>query len=213
MFTGIVETCGKIISIFPFGKGKRIEVSMEKALNELSPGESVAINGVCLTVVTCTSAVFSVDISEETVRKSTMQFVRPGDRVNLERAIHANAKFGGHFVLGHVDCIGHVLGIEKRSSCWMYAFSFAERMKKYLVPEGSIAIDGVSLTISAVEGESFSVAVVPYTFEKTIIQGYQRGTAVNYEFDIIGKYVISALENSSFTKKFLTLKHLGDLGY
>ena len=193
MFTGIVEETGTIKSIRARGDGVRMEVSAKKVLGRLKVDNSIAVNGTCLTVVSRTRGSFAVEAVKETLSKTSLGGLQSGSVVNLERAVSLSQRLGGHLVQGHVDTTGTVLKRVSLETSWMYSIEFPKKFKKYLIPVGSIAVDGVSLTVARLYAGSFEVAIIPYTYEHTIFRTYKSGSTVNLEFDLIGKYVESLL--------------------
>ncbi|MFH1050015.1 MAG: riboflavin synthase [bacterium] len=189
MFTGIIEEIGIVKAIRPIGRAKRITVQTNKIIDDLKVDDSVALNGVCQTVVGLTSNTFDVEAVEETLRKTTLGKFINGKKINLERAAKLGDRMGGHLVQGHVDCVGHVLTIIPESAGKLLWISFPSQFRKYIVPVGSICIDGVSLTVAKVETDKFMVAVIPHTWDVTMFNELKTGIEVNLEFDIIGKYV------------------------
>jgi riboflavin synthase len=195
MFTGIVEEVGKVKAIGVRGDGMRIEIGAKKVLAGLSVDNSISVNGTCLTIVSRTQGSFFLDAVKETLRKTSLGGLRRGSRVNLERAVTLRQRLGGHLVLGHVDTTGTVLKRTDLKTSWMYTIGFPKRFRRYLIPVGSIAVDGVSLTVARLFADRFEVAIIPYTFENTIFQEYSAGSKVNLEFDIVGKYIESLLRH------------------
>lgn len=194
MFTGIIKDVGRVAEIDDLGGGKRFTIAAEMA-PELRVDESIAINGACQTVVDVDAAseTFAVVSIEETLRKTTFSALCEGDSVNLERALKADARLDGHFVQGHVDATGTIVGIEKEETNWLYRIRFDAQFASYLIPVGSIAIDGISLTVARLEDDTLTIAIIPHTYENTNVPTWDEGTAVNLEFDLIGKYVVRAL--------------------
>lgn len=189
MFTGIIQEIGTVASVVRKSGGVRLSIQALASAAETSIDDSVAISGVCQTVVAKGTDTFEVEAVEETLRKTTMGLLRVSDRVNLELAVRMGDRFGGHLVQGHVDCVGHVERVEKLPMSWLVHVRFPKEFERYVVPVGSIAVDGVSLTVASVEGAEFMVSVIPHTLEKTTLADARPGMAVNLEFDIIGKYV------------------------
>ncbi|RMG92906.1 MAG: riboflavin synthase [Candidatus Dadabacteria bacterium] len=189
MFTGIVQDVGTVreISTVPGGKRLRIATGLDTADFEL--GESVAVDGVCLTVTEIAPGRFSADASPETLGRSTLSALRPGRRVNLERALRLTDRLGGHLVLGHVDATGRVLGIRTEGAFRVVRFEAPPEVARYLVEKGSVAVDGVSLTVYEVSAGQFSVAVIPHTWDATALADRAPGDPVNLEADILAKYV------------------------
>ncbi|ASQ90729.1 riboflavin synthase [Prosthecochloris sp. GSB1] len=191
MFTGIVKDVGAVVAVRGSGTNLRITVrfSNEREFGDLAVDESVAINGACQTVVALGRQTFDVDTVDETLKKTTLGGFGPGTAVNLERALRPLDRFGGHFVQGHVDCVGDVLGVLDIGGSREVRIAFPGEFSPFVVPIGSVALDGVSLTIARVEKNSFTVAVIPYTFGNTTIPSLVEGSRVNLEFDILGKYI------------------------
>ena len=199
MFTGIIKEVGHIATVEPLGSdraGKRLTIEAEMS-PALRADESVSINGACQTVVDTTDTTFSVVTIEETLRKTTFGGLAEGDPVNLERAMKADSRIDGHFVQGHVDTTGTVTAAEREETNWLYRIRFDEPYAAYLIPVGSIAIDGISLTIARLDGSELTVAIIPHTYEHTNVRTWTEGTAVNLEFDMIGKYVVGALQRGT----------------
>ncbi|TNJ36792.1 riboflavin synthase [Chlorobaculum thiosulfatiphilum] len=199
MFTGIVKDIGAVEGTARQGSGVRLKVryTSQAEFGDLSIDESVSINGACQTAVAVGPGWFEVDTVAETLKKTTLGAFRPGTPVNLERAVRPMDRLGGHFVLGHVDGVGRVTRIEEVGGSRMISVAFDTRFDQWIVSAGSIAIDGVSLTVASVEPGQFTVAIIPYTFGHTTITGLGVGSEVNLEFDILGKYV--ARQNSAGT--------------
>lgn len=195
MFTGLIEELGKVIEVQQAKGGIKLSVSAKFA-KELSIGESVAVNGCCLTVVNKTSSAFSFDVMEETIKKTNLKYLQPGEDVNLERALKSDARLGGHFVLGHVDAACTIKSIINLESSHVITFSLNDEELKYFVKAGSIAIDGISMTVAQIDDEekTFSVGVIPHTWKETNLSFRKAGDAVNLEFDILGKYAARLLE-------------------
>lgn len=190
MFTGIILTSGIIESLEKLESGARMRV---RASNDemFQRGESVAINGVCLTVLPNGNRSFVTDLSEETLRRTTLGSLGTGAKVNLERALAVGDRFGGHFVQGHVDCVGTMISKTSEGEFAVYRWSYPREFADYVVSKGSIAVDGVSLTIVDPDSSSFGAALIPETLRRTILGTANIGEAVNLEFDMIAKYVRS----------------------
>jgi riboflavin synthase len=195
MFTGIVKDVGMVNGVTPRDGGLRLRVLYTNIgeFGGLSVDESVSINGVCQTVIALGENWFEVDSVEETLSKTTFGSMRNGSRVNLERAVRPMDRLGGHFVLGHVDCAGSVHEIKELGTSREIWISFPETFNPYIVPAGSITIDGVSLTVAKLDTQRFAVAVIPYTVAHTTLHLLRAGSRVNLEFDILGKYVARQL--------------------
>lgn len=194
MFTGLVEEKGFIKEKIKTGDGIRFVLSAKRIMDDLKIGDSVAVNGVCLTVVQREGNTFAVDTIEETLKKTNLGSTNLKEPVNLERPLKADARLGGHFVLGHVDTTGKVKQIKELSNSHFITISFPEGYQKYLIPVGSIAIDGVSMTVAELGKDEFSVGVIPHTWEETIFADKKVGDTVNLEFDVLGKYIIQLTE-------------------
>jgi riboflavin synthase len=188
MFTGIIEEVGAIQELRILPQGGIITIKAGLIVPGLKLGDSVAVNGVCLTATKIGGDYFSCDISAETLRLSSFKQSKPGSKVNLERALMVGGRLGGHFVLGHVDGIGKLISIEPVGDGFEVFFDFPGEIEKYLVYKGSITVNGISLTIAVLKQKSFAVAVIPHTFESTNLKHLSIGDPVNLETDILGKY-------------------------
>ena len=197
MFTGIIKEIGVVASAERAGGGVRLTVRAPQSAAGLAVDDSVAVSGVCQTVVRRTADTFTVEAVEETLRKTTLGGLQQGARVNLELALRVGDRLGGHFVQGHVDCVGEVSAVERLASSWMVTVRFPRRFSRYVIPVGSIAVDGVSLTAARVEGEEFTVALIRHTLEGTTFTDLRPGVKVNLEFDLLGKYIEKLLEGRS----------------
>ena len=189
MFTGIIEGLGTLSGIRSAGQGKRLTIDADYTLDQTKIGDSIAVNGACLTVVKVNFKRFEVDLSPETLEVSTFERAKLGDRLNLERAMRLSDRIDGHLVLGHVDGIGVIKERKQVGNAVMVTFGVPEALARYMIPKGSIAIDGISLTINACEPKHITVSIIPHTAEKTTIGMKQNGDPVNLETDMIGKYV------------------------
>jgi len=194
MFTGIVEELGTVVALEQKGEAARLTVSAKSVIDDLHPGESIAVDGVCLTVVTCLGQAFSADLSPETLHRSTLGGLKAGDRVNLERPLRFGDRLGGHLVLGHVDGIGTIVRVTPSGDGYLFRFTYPPELEGLLVFKGSIAVDGISLTVANLEPGFFSVAVIPHTFQVTTLGIKGVGAKVNLEADILGKYVARQLQ-------------------
>ncbi len=188
MFTGLIETAGRIERVESRASGRAMRIATDMA-RELAPGDSVSVNGVCLTVVTHDHAGFDAEVSPETLRVTTLGEFAAGRAVNLERPLRADARLGGHFVLGHVDAVGRISGVRVEGDYHWVDVEFPPTMAPYLIPKGSVAVDGISLTVAALGSTSFGVQLVPFTWTHTALHAARIGDAVNLEGDVIGKYV------------------------
>lgn len=186
MFTGLVERTGTVVALHRRGRGARLDVS--SAYDELTIGESIAVNGVCQTVTGRDGDVFSCDVLEETLRVTNIGLLRSGSVVNLERALRAGDRLGGHIVSGHIDGLGAVTRVSRTSR--MLSIAITHDIIRFLVPKGSVAVDGISLTVGPRLGETgFDVFIIPHTWENTNLAGIRAGRKVNIEIDILAKYV------------------------
>tara|TARA_R110000772_G_scaffold199228_1_gene309836 strand:- start:775 stop:1365 length:591 start_codon:yes stop_codon:yes gene_type:complete len=193
MFTGIIETLGEVKKLEKEGGNLHITLS-SNITQELKIDQSVAHNGVCLTVVKIAADQYTVTAIEETLEKTNLNDLLEGDLVNLERAMVLGSRLDGHIVQGHVDQTGECINIEEKDGSWFFTFSYDPKQNNVTIEKGSITIDGTSLTVVDSQKSSFSVAIIPYTYEHTRFGSYNIGTRVNLEFDVIGKYVSRLLE-------------------
>ena len=213
MFTGIVEEMGVIKSIRKGASSAVLEIQAQVVLEDVHIGDSIAVNGVCLTATTFTPTTVTADVMHETLNRSSLANLRPGSRVNLERAMAANGRFGGHIVAGHVDGVGTVLQTRKDDNAIWYTIGAGPEVLRYVVEKGSITIDGISLTVAKVTDTDFSISAIPHTVAVTVLQDRKPGDTVNLETDIIGKYVEKLLTpqaqptqrpTSNITREFLS---------
>jgi riboflavin synthase len=188
MFTGLVESTGIVSAVESVAEGARLSVATSLAA-ELADGDSIAVNGVCLTARDAGSDSFAADAMAETLRRSSLGPLEVGDRVNLELPLRAGGRLGGHVVQGHVDGVGAVESLADEGFARVVRVAAPERILRYVVEKGSIAVDGVSLTVSAVDGEAFEVSLIPETLERTTLGGLAAGRSVNLEVDVLAKYV------------------------
>jgi len=214
MFTGLIETEGIVTNVERADGGARIQVYAPEFGRDMTLGDSVAVDGACLTVSQFQRGAFVADVSEETLRKTTLAGLRQGSKVNLERALRLSDRLGGHMVTGHVEGIGKLLMRHASGNSTIYQFQVPSALMEYVVPKGSIAVDGISLTISQIRGESFAAAVVPHTEQVTTLKDKPIGAPVNIEVDVMAKYVkrfvdlYAGGEESNFDTK---RRGLGDL--
>jgi riboflavin synthase len=201
MFTGLIEELGKVrdIRLSPLGGKLKVESSLEG----VKIGDSVAVNGVCLTVTSVGNNLLTFDLSKETLERSNLKLLKVGDWVNLERALTPDKPLGGHIVQGHVDTVGVIKELQPLGEHHRLVVTFEERYLPYVVEKGSIAVDGISLTVNKVLPSGVEINVIPHTFEVTNLKFRQRGDRVNLEFDILGKYVVSYLERVLKKEKLL----------
>ncbi len=194
MFTGIIETLGEVLQLIEDGGNLHITISSPLA-PALKIDQSVAHNGVCLTVVSLDENSYTVTAIEETLQKTNLGNLRVGEKINLERAMILGSRLDGHIVQGHVDQTGSCTNIEEKDGSWFFTFEYGTDQNNVTIEKGSITVDGVSLTVVNSEKNTFSVAIIPYTYENTRFSSYKIGTAVNLEFDVIGKYVAKLIGN------------------
>ena len=203
MFTGLIEEVGAIAR----RSGADVAILAETVLDELAIGDSIAVNGACLTVIERHKETFVVQMSPETIQRTTLGNLRVGDAVNLERAMSAAGRFGGHFVQGHVDGVGRVESVHKQGEFSLWRFWAPSDVARYLVQKGSITVDGISLTVVDPSIDTFGVAIIPETLKKTTLQSRRPGDAVNLEADLIGKHIYTYLQSGrggGITQEFLT---------
>lgn len=207
MFTGIIEEIGTVRSIKKNTHSAVLTVKALKVLDDLNMGDSIAVNGVCLTVVSITDGLFSADVMHETVNRSNLWNLKTGDMVNLERAVTLNGRLGGHIVSGHIDGTGVIRNIKKDENAVWFTIRAPKSILRYVVEKGSVAIDGVSLTVAGVTENDFGVSVIPNTVKCTALGKKHTGDVVNLENDCVGKYVEKLLRmpagQSSISRKFL----------
>lgn len=194
MFTGIIKSVGKIQKVKPLDGGKEFTIACDFA-DEVSVDQSISINGVCHTATACNENTFSVQTIEETLRKTNIGDLKEGDLVNLERSLHPDQLLDGHIVQGHVDATGIIKKIKQEGTDWLFTIEYPEEYRNLIVGRGSIAVDGISLTVANEQENKFMVAIIPYTFEHTNLKCKKPGDTVNLEFDVLGKYVAKYLEN------------------
>jgi len=189
MFTGIIEELGSVRSIEERGENARIIISAQVVTEGTNHGDSISVNGVCLTALDIQADSFAADVSRETLLRSTLGSLKPGAPINLERAVTPATRLGGHIVQGHVDARGRFAGVEDHGESWTIKIDYPEEIARYLVFKGSVAVEGISLTIAGLTEEYFEVAIIPKTWEVTNLSHLKPGDGVNLEVDVIGKYV------------------------
>jgi riboflavin synthase len=193
MFTGLVESVGELVERKPIAAGFRVRIATALA-GELAPGDSLAVNGVCLTVVLSEHGEVHADVGPETVRVTTLGWLEPGAAVNLERPLRADGRLGGHFVQGHVDAIGHIEEIRAEADFHWVTVSFPRQLAPFVIHKGSVAVDGISLTVAGLGADRFDIQIVPFTMQHTNLGRAQIRDRVNLECDMVGKYVVRAAE-------------------
>lgn len=203
MFTGIIEEVGKIKNISKTSSGILLTISADKVLRDCNLGDSIAVNGICLTVTKFDNDSFTVDVMNETVRKTTLYKLAQNSYVNLERAMLVNSRFGGHIVSGHIDGTGTISDIKKDGIAFIYKINTTKEITKYIINKGSITIDGISLTVVSVSDISFTVSIIPHTMTVTNLGKKKIGDMVNLENDCIAKYVEKMLDNKQEKKSLL----------
>ncbi|MDQ3042615.1 MAG: riboflavin synthase [Acidobacteriota bacterium] len=211
MFTGIIEETGKISSLINRGDGARIKIAASVVTKDTLEGDSIAVNGVCLTALNIKPDGFTADVSNETLNRSTLGNLNIGSKVNLERAVTVSTRLGGHIVQGHVDARGKFLAAEQDGDFWTVKIGYPKEIGQYLVYKGSISVEGISLTIANLYDDSFDIAVIPKTWEQTNLAALKNGDDVNLEADVIAKYVErillygqGAVKNKEVTREKLT---------
>ena len=216
MFTGIIEETGTVTAIRKGAHSAVLTIQARKILTDIRLGDSIAVNGVCLTVTAYNQSGFSADVMHETLQRSALGQLHSGAGVNLERAMAASGRFGGHIVSGHIDGTGVIQNIRQDDNAIWYTISAAPSVLRYIVEKGSVAIDGISLTVAAVTEDSFSVSIIPHTAAQTTLSAQAKGNTVNLETDCIGKYVEKLLGLSAPVQKqqtTITLDLLARSGY
>lgn len=215
MFTGIIEEVGDVDALSRRGTAALLEIRATKVLEGMQLGDSIAVNGVCLTVRRLPSGSFQAELSEETLNRSSLGNLKKGNLVNLERPLLATSRLGGHFVQGHVDAVGKVMAIRVDGDFALWKFLLPDSIERYVVEKGSIAIDGISLTVASLTKGAIDVALIPHTLENTNLRTRQIGDEVNLECDVLAKYVESMLKQREGNqgKSRLTEQYLKDRGY
>lgn len=194
MFTGIIEGLGKVKRLTMKGADAVLEIEAAIDLNDVVIGDSIAVNGACLTITASNQNIFHADVSAETLGRTNLKYLHAGDKVNLEKSLRVGGYIGGHFVLGHVDATGRILSQTKKSGSLIFAIQIDDNLSRYIVEKGSIALDGVSLTVNKLEKGRFYVNIIPHTAEKTTLVMKKEADLVNIETDILGKYVEKLLQ-------------------
>ena len=207
MFTGIIEGLGKIKSLTMKGADAVVEIEAVIDLNDVSIGDSIAVSGVCLTVTAKSDKTFRADVSAETLGKTTLKFLQAGAKVNLEKSLRAGGYIGGHFVLGHIDTTGRILSQTQKSGSLILAVGIEDKLLRYIVEKGSVAVDGISLTVNKLEKGRFYVNIIPHTADNTTLVMKKEADWVNIETDVLGKYVEKLLHSPRGIDKDFLIKH------
>jgi len=216
MFTGIIEEIGVVTGIARGAKSSRVTISANIIFSDLKLGDSVSTNGVCLTVSEMTHRTFTADVMHETLKYTSLAGLASGTRVNLERAMAADGRFGGHIVSGHIDGTGVIRDIKRDDNAIIYTITASPDIVKYIVKKGSIAIDGISLTVTYVDNSSFSVSIIPHTLQETILADRKTGDCVNLEVDMLAKYIEKLLlgkDNTNTSESAITAEFLIKNGF
>ncbi|HBT95175.1 MAG TPA: riboflavin synthase [Coriobacteriia bacterium] len=220
MFTGIIEEIGAVQAIKQGANSSVLTITGTKIFDDLKLGDSVAVNGVCLTVSTLSGNSFSADVMHETLSRSSLGQLKQGAKVNMERAMPANGRFGGHIVSGHIDGLGTILQIKRDDNAIWYTIRAPREILRYIVAKGSIAIDGISLTVASLTETDFAVSIIPHTAQETVLSLRRVGDTVNLENDIFGKYVERfltqpppAASNSTSPSSAITAEYLINNGF
>ena len=213
MFTGIVEEIGTVKSV----QSKVITIEASKIFDDLHLGDSVAVNGTCLTVSSFDNKIFNADVTQETLNRTNLGSLKNGSKVNLERAMTLSGRFGGHIVSGHIDGVGSIKSMKKDDNAIILTIEVSKHLMKYIVEKGSVAVDGISLTVASLTDNSFSIAVIPHTLKETVLYYKKEGDKVNIENDVIGKYVERLLtfkeDNNDSKKSNITMEFLFKNGF
>ena len=213
MFTGLIEETGTVCEVCRNGNASFIRIAAEKVLEGTKVGDSIAVNGVCLTVTEHDGKIFRADVMNETLSRSSLGTLKQGSEVDLERAMSAEGRFGGHIVSGHIDGTGTVSNIKQDGIAVRYTISADEKLLRYIVEKGSVTLDGISLTVAAVTDTDFTVSMIPHTAEQTILPYKKVGDIINIETDIIGKYVEKLLRPAEPKKSGVTMEQLMKNGF
>ena len=216
MFTGIIEEIGKIITIQKSGRSSKLGIQGNIIFDDLKIGDSVAVNGVCLTVSAFHNKIFTADVMSESMDRSELGKLKPGSHVNLERAMPANGRFGGHIVSGHVDGTGTIMKMEKEENAVWVTVTAEKKILRYIIEKGSIAIDGISLTVAKIDDTSFSVSLIPHTGKQTTLLTKKVGDGVNLENDSVGKYIerfLSFEGQNTKNQNMITMDLLNKYGF
>jgi riboflavin synthase len=207
MFTGIVEGLGKVKRLTMKGADAILEIETAIDLTDLSMGDSIAVNGACLTITSKNQQSFNADVSAETLGRTTLKLLQAGHKVNLEKSLRVGGFIGGHFVLGHIDAAGRILSQTQKSGSLILAVEINDNLSRYIVEKGSVAIDGISLTVNKLEKNRFYVNIIPHTAANTTLLAKKEGDLVNIETDVLGKYVEKLLQTPTGIDKDFLAQH------
>ncbi|MEA1996117.1 MAG: riboflavin synthase [Gemmatimonadota bacterium] len=213
MFNGIIEYIGAVSSVSSLGRGKTLTVESGHLVERMKPGDSMAVNGVCITVTGIKDTVVELEAAAETLSKTNLGLLHTGSRVNIERSLQADARVHGHWVAGHVDATSRVVKVLKGPESTMMSFGIDDEIRPFLVPRGSVAVDGVSLTVARLESSVFTCSLVGFTLSHTTLGMMEKGSLVNIETDVIGKYVVSTLERMGATGGSITEEKMRGWGF
>ncbi len=213
MFTGIIEEIGKVKEVVNREGSQRLRIECHKVLSDVQIGDSIAVNGICLTVTTFTSGEMEADVMPETLRNTSLSEAKPGKKVNLERALPVNGRLGGHIVTGHIDGTGKIIRKYREGNALWLIIDTQSEIMKYIVHKGSIAIDGTSLTVAKTEEQSFAVSLIPHTAEMTILADKETGSTVNLECDVLGKYIEKLMQPQEKKHSPITMETLKKYGF
>jgi riboflavin synthase len=215
MFTGIIQEIGSVDGVIQIGGGVRLTIDAQRSAHQLNVNDSISINGACQTVVAKEGRSCTVVAVEETLLKTTLGSLRSSQRVNLELPLKVGDRLGGHIVSGHVDCVGEVHSVVERGSSWLVKILLPKGSLRYVIPVGSIAVDGVSLTVASIDENVVAVSIIPHTMDNTIFSEYRAGTRVNIEFDMIGKYIerLMGIRSSNDATDTISIDQMRDWGY
>ena len=216
MFTGIVQGLGTVKGARRTAKGVVLDIRPDFPLDDPKEGESIAVNGVCLTATTISSSGFTADVSPETLSRTTLGALQPGHRVNLERALRLADRLGGHIVTGHIDGVGEILERRELADFTLFQVSIPQGLERYIIEKGSVAVDGISLTVNGCSGNAFDLAIIPHTARLTTLSFRRAGDKVNIEVDIVGKYIEKLLFSSKQGSKGrgrISMEFLAEQGF
>lgn len=213
MFTGLIEEVGRISAVSTVQNGRSLKIVSRDVISDLKSGDSVSVDGICLTVTELEKRSFSVDLVKETLQRSTLGELKVQDEVNLERPLKLGQRIGGHFVQGHVDAVGQIAGLSPEGNMLWMTVEYPQDLRRYIVQKGSITIDGISLTVAEKNPESIAIAIIPHTFEHTGLRNKKINDLVNIEVDMMAKYVESCLQNPGEGSNPINIDWLREQGF